>query len=215
MEYWSDIYGIVTSHDSTSENGGTFLAHYISYNPSWKALQCFNLKMKNARLPNGMYRRSANHNQRSVSKDEITGMMASSFILKTTHRFEIWKQLKANYGAYPVIVMSFSDKLPYNPAKYYAWGHFAESKWHYLFLFNYIINMLITLAKPKKDTSSKLLYTLELRSMKANFINKLLKKYLDKRLKKMYGSNFVEEMMKIYFHTEKEDFPLFQVVKGQ
>lgn len=213
MEYFDPIYGLITESDPTGENSGLFLAHYLTYNVSWQSIQTFNLKMKNARLPNGMYRRSANHNNRSVSNDEISGMLASSYVLKTTHRHEIWKQLKTNYGAYPAIVMDFSDKLPYNLANYYAWGQFCDSYLSYLFLPFYIINMVIALSKDKQNTSSKLIYNTELRAMKPNFINKLLKKYLDMRLKKMYGNSFALEMMKIYFHSEKPEFPLFKVVK--
>jgi hypothetical protein len=214
FEYFSEIFGLVTEADPGTENGGLFLAHYIADKPTWKALQIFNLKMKNARLPNGMYRRSANHNKRSVSNDELTGMLASSYALKTTHRFEIWEQLKANFGAYPSVVEHWSDYLPFNLANYYAWGQYAESKLSYLFLPFYIINLIETLSGRKEDTSSKLIYNTELRTLPNTFINNLIKKYVDNRLKKVYGDNFIFEMRKIYFNKEKDEFPLFRVVKA-
>lgn len=213
FEYFSPIFGLVTECDPISENAGLFLAHYIAYNPSVEALQIFNLKMKNSRLPNGMYRRSANHNIRSVSHDEISSMMLSSYYYKTSHRFEIWQQLKTNFGAYPSIVEHWTDYLPFNLANYYVWGQCVNSKLSYLFLPFFILNMVISLSKQKQDTSSKLMYNTKLKLLPQNFINKLLKKYLDKRLETMYGSNFVLKMMEIYFPTESENFPLFKVLK--
>lgn len=213
FEYFDEIIGLRTEHNPTTENGGLFLAHNLADKVTPRAMRTFILKMKNARLPNGLYRRSAHHNKRSVSHDELTAMFASSYLLKTTHRFEIWKQLKDNFGAYPAVIENWSDYLPYNPSNYYSWGQYAGSKFSYLFLPFYIINLVISISKQKQNTSSKLIYNTELKTLPKTFINNLMKKYVDNRLKKMYGDNFVFEMRKIYFNSEKPNFPLFQIDK--
>lgn len=213
FSYFSNIYGLVTKYDSSSENGGLFLAQYVMTNPNALALSTYYSKMKLAKQPNGMYARSAQHLQRSVSHDEITGMMSVSFKYNTFHRFEIWKSLLKNLGAYPAIVVDKSDYLPYNPANYYAWGQYAGSKLSYLFLPLYFINMIISSNKDIQITSSKIITHLELSTMPKNFVNKLMMKYFEKKMVKQYGSDYLLELRKIYFWSETEDFPLFKVLK--
>jgi hypothetical protein len=207
------IFGLVTKQDPTTENGGSFLAALAAHTPTAIVLSAFCSKMRLAKQANGMYARSAKHLVRSVSQDEITGMMATSKIFNTPHRFEIWKQLKANFGAYPAIVMDKSDYLPFNPANYYAWGQYVDSKLSYLFLPIYIINFLISTNKSPKETSSKLLYNLQLTTMPKNAINKTLFSYFEKKMKSQYGENYLLEMRKIYFNKETLDFPLFKVLE--
>lgn len=211
FEYFNPVLGLVTEYDPTSENGGLFLAQFIVHKPDARSMILFLEKMSRARLKNGMYMRSEHHTKRSVSHDEITGMMASSYMLNTIHVGIIWRQLKENFGAYPSIVEDYSDYLPYNLANYYCWGEYAGSKFSKLFLPFYIISMLLTCNKEKQDTSGKLVYWLELNSMPKTKLNLFLKSIFDKKMTKMYGSNFLMELRKIYFHTEKEDFPLFKV----
>lgn len=211
MGYFSPTFGLVTQQDPGTENGGLFLAQYLADNPkSVFARNIFMLKMDNAILPSGLYRRSENHNKRSVSHDEITGMMASSYILGTLHKNIIWKQLKENFGAYPAIVMDWSDRLPFNPGNYYAWGQYVRSPASYCFLLIYIVNLIIASNKPATETSSKLMYDLELRTMPDNWINRKLAKYYESKMAKQYGSDYLMKMRRIYFSTEKEEFPLFK-----
>jgi hypothetical protein len=210
FSYFNSIYGLVTKHDPTSENAGLFLAQYVMTNPDALALSTYYSKMKAAKQPNGMYARSAKHLQRSVSHDEISAMMSISYKYNSFHRFEIWKSLIKNYGAYPAIVMDKSDYLPYNLANYYAWGQYVGSKLSYLFLPLYFINMVISSNKKASETSSKLITHLELSTMPKNFVNKLMFKYFEKKMIKQYGTNYLLELRKIYFWTESEDFPLFK-----
>jgi hypothetical protein len=213
MVYISMIYGLITRHDLTSENGGIFLAALAAHTPNAIVFSAFSSKMILAKQPNGMYARSAKHLQRSVSHDEITGMLATSKIFNTSHRFEIWKQLKSNFGAYPAIVMGNSDYLPFNPANYYAWGQYVDSKISYLFLPFYIINLIIASNKNKSETSSKLIYNLELTTMPKNAVNKALLSYFEKKMKSQYGEKYLLELRKIYFAGETSDFPLLKVLE--
>jgi len=213
INYISMIYGLVTKHDPITENGGSFLAALAAHTPTAIVLSAFSSKMRLAKQPNGLYARSAKHLSRSVSHDELTSFFATSKIFNTSHRFEIWKQLKANFGAYPAIVMGKSDYLPFNPANYYAWGQYVDSKLSYLFLPFYIINLIETCNDDKNETSSKLIYNLELTTMPKNAINKALFSYFEKKMKKQYGEKYLLELRKIYFPKETPDFPLFKVLE--
>jgi len=214
MEYFSPTFGLVTEADPGTENGGLFLAQYLADYPNdIMANNVFMTKMAMAQLPSGLYRRSAGHNVRSVSHDEITGMMASSYILGTLHKNIIWKQLKENFGAYPAIVMDWSDRLPFNPSNYYAWGQYAGGSFSYLFLPFYIINLLISANGEAGETSSKLIYWLELSTLPRTVINKLLLRMFGRMMKLQYGEDYLAILRGIYFKGEAEGFPLFRVTK--
>lgn len=214
MVYFSEIYGLVTKHDPVTENGGLFLAQYVASNPSEEVKNLFLKKMDLSKTEGGFYKRSAEHKKRSVSHDEITGMMATSFVYGTIHKDIIWSQLKRNFGAYPAVKADFSDYLPYNPGNYYAWGQYAGSKMSYVYFPVYFANMALALSKEKQQTSSKLIYWLELETMPKNYMNNFLKKFFVKKVKAQYGENYLYEMRKIYFNQEDEyEFPLFTVLK--
>lgn len=211
MDYFSPIYGLVTKADPITENGGLFLAQYMADNPrSELAKKIFLTKMNLSIQPSGLYKRSREHNERSVSHDEITGMMASSKIASTIHKNIIWNQLKANFGAYPAVIEKWYDFLPYNPANYYAWGQYVGSKWSTIFLPFYFLNMVIATSKPKKDTSSKLIYWLELETMPKSTMNLFLKDYFDSKMVKQYGNDFKKQLRMIYFYSEDKSFPLIE-----
>lgn len=210
MIYFSEIFGLITKENPTTENGGIFLAQYMASNPSdEQAKKIFLKKMDNAIQPNGLYKRSQHHTKRSVSHDEITGMMASSKIAGTIHRNIIWNQLKANFGAYPAVIEKWYDYLPYNPANYYAWGDYAGSKVSKIFFPLYAINLFIALRKDPQETSSKLIYWTELNTMSNSFLNKKLKTYYTDKVTEQYGVDYLYKMRRIYFNQEGDDFPLF------
>lgn len=211
--YISMIYGLVTKQDSTTENGGSFLAALAAHTPTALVFSAFHSKMKLAKQPNGMYARSAGHLKRSVSHDEITGMMTTSQVFNTPHRYEIWKQLKTHFGAYPAIVMDKSDYLPFNLSNYYAWGQYANSKLSYLFLPFFIVNLIVASNSKYQDTSSKLLYNLKLTTLPKTATNKALLSYFEKKMKAQYGDKYLLAMRKIYFNQETPDFPLFKVLE--
>ncbi len=214
FEYFLPILGLVTTYDSHSENAGLFLAQYAVSDRSEKVKNLFISKMEAARLPSGLYRRSAEHNTRSVSHDEITGMMSTSYMFGLNYHKEIWNQMVSHNGAYPAIIENKLDYVSYNPGNYYAWCEYQE-RWdcgaYYPF---YKANMMIALNKPKQETSSKLIYWLELNSMPVNQTNEMLKHYYEDKMKKQYGNNFLFEMRKIYFSQEDEnEFPLLTILK--
>lgn len=210
MEYFKQGFGIVTEADQVTENSGLFLAQYILDKRNAKGMSSYLEKMQMAKLPNGLYLRTFHHTKRSVSHDELTGMIASSFIYRTLHHKIIWEQLKENWGAYPAVVVGFSDKLPYNPSNYYAWGSYNYSSLSKLFFPFYLTNMIISINKPPGETSSKIIYWLELNSMPPTRLNIFLKKIYEKKMIEQYGENYKMELRKIYFASEKPEFPLFQ-----
>lgn len=212
MIYHSKIFGLVTKNDPTTENGGTFLCHEVVLSNELKKdpqplMDLFCSKMKNAKLGNGIYMRSAYHITRTVSQDELTSFFVTSYLLNTNHKDEIWKYMLRHFGVYS---FNKNRKLPFQPACYYAWSRLAGSKIAIVFLPFYIAAFLISISKGKQNTSSKLLYWDELYAMnlKGKMIDRLLWKFYTWKMKKMYGQNFVKGLIDIYFHTENEDFPL-------
>lgn len=214
MKYFSCIFGLVTKHDPTTENGGLFFAHYLVLK---KALGLkitaedfivFTTKMLKAKTSDGLYKRSEHHTVRTVSHDEISGMLVSSNILKTQHTEEIMSKLESGFGNYPATGV---NKF-YNPADFYAWATLAKRWYAPLFAPFYVLNLLITSNKKKQDTSGKLIYMDELFLMKdLSLLSKLLHKYFVWRMKKMYGQFWVKELFSIYFSTEDADFPLLEL----
>ena len=199
MNYFNE--GLVTKHDPSTENRNLFYAEYLTLGG---VDQGFNYFMNAKKLPNGMYLRSSIHTKRSVSHDEITGWLVSSKILNTNHRFEIWNQLVSNYGAYPAVIENVLDYLPFNPSNYYAWGELSEKKWTKVFYPIYAVSLIIACAKEKQNTSSKIIYWLELSNIDAP----LLKWFFEKRMEAMYGEKWIKELFDIYFHGEDLEHPL-------
>jgi hypothetical protein len=208
--YFNGILGLVTKHDLGTENGGLFLAYYsvllkmLNITDDY-ARVIYTIKMGSARVENGLYLRSQNHPNRTVSHDEISGMIVGSYILGTYHRFNIMRYLKHKLGNYPAT----GENKFYNPADFYAWFELTDSKLKYLFLPFYTINLLITSNKKAQDTSGKLIYMTELYLMKdISLYSKLLWKYFDWRMKLMYSEKWVKDLVDIYFHNEDMDHPI-------
>jgi hypothetical protein len=208
--YFDLTFGLITKNDRESENGGLFLSEYLVLlkmlnNTNYLSGYVYTIKMGRARVKNGLYLRSRNHPNRTVSHDEITGMIASSHILKTPHKHNIIKYLIKHFGNYPA---TGKNKF-YNPADFYAWFELTGNKLKYLFLPFYTINLLITSNKTAQDTSGKLIYMTELFLMKdISLYSKLLWKYFDWRMKLMYSEKWVKDLVDIYFHTEDLDHPI-------
>ena len=218
MNYFSEIFGLVTKNDPSTENGGLFLAHYmvlrmmLGLPVSPDAYQIYQAKMANAFVQYGLYLRAKSLPQRTVSQDEQTGFSVGSYILGTSHRFQIWGYLVKHFGTYPA---TGAFVMPYNPGSYYSWAVLADSKISFLFAPLYTINLLITSNKAANDTSSKLIYTDELYCMKQKSLySKLLWAYFDWRMKLMYGPKWIKSLYDIYFGGEDLDHPL-RVLAGQ
>jgi hypothetical protein len=200
--------GLVTLGDQNTENNNLFYAQYLTL--GGKNIYNYDKVMSTRRTSSGLYMRSPLHLHRSVSHDELTAYFINSKILNTQHRFEIWKQLKKHLGSYPAIIESKMDYLPFNPGNYYAWGDLSESKLGWVSFPMYLINLLIATAKPAGNTSSKIIYWLELSNMSDNVVNRWLKRIYEKKMKKMYGENYLYALYSIYFANEsRTEFPLW------
>ena len=77
----------------------------------------------------------------------------------------------------------------------------------------YFINMTISLSKDKQQTSSKLIYWLELNTMPSTALNRFLKDFFNSKMTSQYGADYLKKMRMIYFNQEDEDFPLFKEVE--
>lgn len=211
MNYFSNIFGLVTKNDPITENGGLFFAHYLVLKLmlgmpiTIDDTKLFHEKMVNSYVSAGLFLRSKHHKERTVSQDEQTGFFVSSYILKTWHRESIKEKLIKGFGNYPA---TGSSKF-YNPASYYAWAVLSDSKFQYIFAPFYTLNILISSNKQKNNTSSKLLYLTELYCMKnESLYSYFLWKYFTWRMEKMYGEKWIKSLYDIYFASEDIDYPL-------
>lgn len=223
MEYFKRGFGLVTKNDPTTENCNLFYAEWLAlkakrlHMPEDSDLENFISDMIMKLNNKGLYnRRSEETNPvRSVSHDEITGWMVSSRILGTNHGKNIWKHLITHFGGYNN-TGKFLDALPFNPANFYAWGELTDS-WIMSkpFFLMYLTNMMISINKDPKNTSSKIIYWLELSVMPKSFLNDMLWNIFEKKMKKQYGEKYLHSLFEIYFSMEDRDnFPIFKELKG-
>ena len=220
FNYFPDGYGLVTKHDPTMENCNLFYAEYLELKKRDEYFESAYLKDEKNRFHFNMYqkfnnkygvfnRRSGN-DTRSVSHDEITGWLVASKILKTGHGKDIWSHLVKHGGSYNN-TGKFLDYFPFNPSNYYAWGQLVGSRLSYFFLPFYMVNLAIASAKPKQNTSSKIIYWLELQNLPDTYINRKLKEYYQEKMKDQYGRDWLKSLFGIYFNSEdKQDFPIFK-----
>lgn len=216
MNYFSEIFGLITKADPGTENGGLFFAHYLVLKLMLGmpvTLDDYNLyqsKMANAHVEWGLYLRSKEHKSRTVSQDEQAGFAVASYILHTSHRHQIWGYMVKHFGNYPATgVGKF-----YNPGSYYAWAVLADSNLALFLAPWYTVNLLISTNKPKQDTSSKLIYMTELYVMKEKSVySKFLWNYYVWRMELMYGKKWIKSLYDIYFGGESMDHPLRQLVE--
>lgn len=214
MIYLSEIFGLITKRDPTTENGGLFLAHYFTLKLILgvpildEEKKIFLQKMDNAKVSEGLYRRSKHHTERTVSHDEISGMLISSHVLKTDHGNSILNYLETNFLNYPATGV---NKF-YQPSNYYMWGLLTKRKWTGVLFPLYLTSMMISIGKPKDQTSSKLIYFVELYNVRnLTSFTKLLWKLFVTNMKNQYGECWVKELFAIYFHTEDADHPLIEL----
>lgn len=207
----------MTKADPTTENGGLFFAHYLVLKRmlgmpmECTDYQVYQSKMDKAYVRYGLYLRSKNHPQRTVSQDEITGfMIASSILCYTSYRCTIWNFLASHFGNYPA---TGKNKF-YNPGSYYAWALAADSSWSMILGPWYWVNLVISSNKPEHDTSSKLIYMTELYALKDKSpFATFLWKYYSGRMELMYGKKWIKALCDIYFWQEEMDHPIRQLAK--
>jgi len=214
MNYFSNIFGLVTKYDPTSENGGSFFGYYLVLKLmlgepiTQQDIDLYIQKMQNAYISKGLYLRSSHHKERTVSHDELTGMIVTSKILKTKHAEEIADRIISGFGNYPAT----GELKIYNPADYYAWFTLTKKPFAFLFAFNYTVNLLISTNIKKQDVDSKLNNMVELYLMKdMSWYSNLLWKYFTWKMEKTYGKAWVKELFDIYFWSETEDHPILML----
>lgn len=226
MEYISDAWGLVTNGDTKTENGQLFLAEYIllidsSDSPLSNKLSLMQLphlaminQLASSEVKSGLYCRNVDlRYKRPTSHDNISGIMSYSKVMGTKHRFQIWKYLLWHLGTYDSSSgksPEFARFLPFNPANFFIWGKCAKSWLYMLFLPFYLINLIISCNQEANDTSGKILSWVELYPHKEHWLCKYLFNYYEKKMKKLYGSEYLKELMKIYFAGNDSDFPIFK-----
>lgn len=217
MNYFSDTFGLVTKSDPTTENSGLFYAYYLMLKQmnnisfTTEDNRIFISKMEQAKTAYGLFKRTAHHTKRTVSHDEITGMLATSHVLWMNYHHEIMTYLIANKGNYPAT----GENKRYLPANYFAWNLLCGIRPNWFIYSWYKLSMIISINKAPKETSSKLIYLLELWITK-DFDDKAehLWNIYKKQMTKQYGENWVGALFKRYFHQEENDFPLLELSRG-
>lgn len=206
-------FGLVTEHDPITENCNLFLAqwHILKDSLSEDDRNWFIQNMSLKKNSKGLYNRRSIETKpvRSMSQDEILGFLISSKILSTDHGKEIWKHLVWHLGTYNNSGR-LSEYVPYNPANFYSWGQIIGSKLSFAFLPFYVMNLLIAMNKDASETSSKIMDWMEFQVMPKTWINKILYKIFEKKMKKQYGEAYISVMLHIYHNAESENFPIFK-----
>jgi hypothetical protein len=215
FNYFKPGYGLVTKQDPNSENCNLFYSELVTLKKPISDVDSFllhNMFTNNMILKynckRDVFNRRSGNDTRSVSQDEISGWVHSSYLLNTEHKKIIWNHLISHFGSYNN-TGKLMDYLPFNPANYYSWGILCDSWLAYLFLPFYVINLIIALSKEANNTSTKILYWLDMVNMPQTFINKILKKFYVYRMKKQYGEKYINSILRYYFYGEDKDFPIF------
>lgn len=216
MEYFSKKYGLVTDNDPVSENGQLFLAHLLLFPDGFGNAGTMLKQLKNSKVEEGLYHRNPDLvDRRIMSHDNMSGIMSFSYEFQTTHRFEIWKYLIRHLGTYDNSKgksKQLSRFLPFNPANFFPWGLCAQSKLAYLFLIFYIPSLIISCNRKKEDTSGKILAWIELFPHRTNNVAKHLFRYYERKMKAMYGEEYMKELVAIYHgRNNTKEFPLNKI----
>lgn len=211
VTFFSLIFGLVTSYDPITENGGLFFAEYLRLKTDLhmgiteEDHHIYEAKMLGAVVKEGLYRRDSTRTGRTVSHDEITGMMVASKILDTPHSESIQQYLDDHLYFYDA--NGDAPLHTFHPRWIYHWGK-LNSRWYADLLFPVAFASLwVTTMNEKNSTSGKLLmYTVLERE---SFLWQVFKK----RMVEQYGVRWVESLFSIYFHTEDSRHPLRHLSK--
>lgn len=141
----------------------------------------------------------------SMSHDNLLGIVILMDILNLdVQKDEMRRRLYTSFGTYS---NTRGFDYPFNPGFYATFcailGGFIPSLISLLCLPIFIINFIITNLKDKSNTSSRLLYFIELYTLRKHLIFGPVFWIYKKLLKKTYNSeNPLEEMCKIYYRNE-------------
>jgi hypothetical protein len=204
-----------------SENGILFHATFINLlylkkTYSQEALRYFYQDiMRQSTEKSGVFNRDATSkdvpykDRNENSKDNYIGISSGSYVCGySTICKLIAKHGISNFGIYNNVKPRFS--LPMNPGSMFILLAFANYDFLCLFFYPiYVINLLISSNKTKKETSGKILDLLILPNLKHKYYIKPLYNYYVRKMTKTYGENFVEELMKIYYNNPQHPNRLY------
>lgn len=200
----------LTDTERGNENGILFLVEYFILLDMLGQLtsehaNIFKQIVNDLEIEDGIYDRGkldryGEQPVRSISHDNISAISAGSYLFGTEHARQI-----ADYGLKHFFVYDNNGQeyLPMNPGNYTPWLYLGERSklLQLVFLPFFLINFTITMLKPKQDTSSKLLYLVELYAMqKTSKFYKFLFNIYMKRIKKQYDG--LHNILLIYFHQD-------------
>jgi len=211
MNYLSDIYGLVTDNDPTTENGQLFLEEVSLLDEQEQYYNTMVTQLKNSIVSKGLYHRNANLTDRTMSHDNMSGIMSWSFVNKTEHRKDIWGYLVKHLGTYDNTKGKSKQKsrfLPFNPGYIFVWGLCAESRAYLFGLPIYFISLLFVVGKPVGDTTGKILTWVELYPHRNHWCAKHLFHYFQFKMMMMYGPSYLKEIMNIYHGKNSKEFPI-------
>jgi hypothetical protein len=204
----------------TSENGTLFHAEYLllkkvafTLNREDRDNGIRLLKAMQTRENVGVYHRDLNskteyllgnhQNVNRISKDNMLGILVMANILYEPQiKKEVSSHAIKNYGIFNNTVEK--NIPPFNPATYFAlFALCGKDLLAYLFFPFYIINMIVTLCKPKSVTSSRILYWMTLETLKKKLLYGWLYKAYMTALRIQYGDNPMSTIFDIYYiHPE-------------
>ena len=211
MNYKNENIGIVQKTDLLTENGQLFLGvvccleHAIFGNVTHETEIFFETVLANT-FPNR--RKLDPIDARNMSGDNLDGIFSGAFLIKSKWLELSWEYLTANNFTWP----NAGDKWPFQPAKIFPWALCGGTNWHLLFTLPfYWLAFIITLLKPKENTSGKILTFVELYPHKDSFWCSLIWKIYIWKMQKQYGDLWFYEINMI-FHND-EEHPICKLAK--
>ena len=213
LDHGIELFPNINFNHRGNENGILFFCEYLILKQiSGQSLtsrdkETFISIIRGIEVVSGLYDRGASDKirenpKRSQSHDNLSAIASISKMLGTSHASEIASYGLKNFGIYNNNQKGFS--LPMNPANYSIWLALANKSafLQILFLPFFLINFIISMSKKKENTSSKLLYLVELFPLKEIQPYGLLYSLYLARLKNQYGEKYLKEIFGIYFKDE-------------
>ena len=213
MEYFND-FGLTGELDLTNENGQLFEVTYLFLNGENAIVNHMNSQLAKSKVEDGLYNRNPTL-VKTMSHDNLLAITAFSKQFNTGHAKQIWRYLLKHLGTYDNTKGKSSELtrfLPFNPANYFIFGLCANSILAYLFLPFFLINLIISCNQSKDNTSGKILDFISLHPLKdKNFILKAINRYYEKKMKALYGEDYMRALITIYHGGNSKNFPICKI----
>ena len=210
MEYFND-FGLTGERDSSSENGQIFEVTYLFLSGDESKITHMNSQLVKSKVEDGLYNRNPTL-IKLMSHDNLLAITSFSKAYNTGHAKQIWKYLLCHLGTYDNTKGKSTDItrfLPFNPANYFIFGLCADSILAYLFLPFFLINLIISCNQSKDQTSGKILDFISLFPQKnKNFLLRAIHAYYERKMKGLYGEDYLKELMTIYHGGNSKEFPI-------